>query len=139
MACTEPSMKRINVLSKQLNRIEKKYSEAETAFDKLVEDCADFDEFLRENNNPKPEMQLLRAYLQQYEDERVIMENDIDYSFSQLKDLKEDIENGRYDEAQRDEYLKAEEKAAKTLEAKLDYFLDRFKKQREFIKSIEKQ
>lgn len=139
MACTEPSMKRINALSKQLNRIEKKYSEAETAFDKLVEDCADFDEFLRENNNPKPEMQLLRAYLQQYEDERVIMENDIDYSFSQLKDLKEDIENGRYDEAQRDEYLKAEEKAAKTLEAKLDYFLDRFKKQREFIKSIEKQ
>ena len=62
MACdNEPSMKRINTLEKGVSKMEKKYQETETAFDQLVEDCAEFDEFLRQNNTPKPEMQLLRA------------------------------------------------------------------------------
>ncbi len=139
MACTEPSMKRINALTKQLDKIEKKQEKAEMAFNKLVEECANFDKFLRENNNPKPEMQLLRAYLQQYEDERVAIERDIEYSYSQINDLKDDIAKGLYDETKRDEYLTSEETAAKTLEAKLDYFIDRFEKQSEFIKTIEKQ
>ena len=139
MACTEPSMKRINALEKQLDRIEKKQEKAEMAFNKLVEECAHFDNFLRENNNPKPEMQLLRAYLQQYEDERTIIADDMVYSISQINDLKDDIAKGLYDETQREEYLKSEENAAKTLEAKLDYFIDRFEKQSEFIKSVEKQ
>lgn len=139
MACTEPSMKRINALEKQLDRIEKKQEKAEMAFNKLVEECAHFDKFLRENNNPKPEMQLLRAYLQQYEDERTIIADDFAYSISQVNDLKDDITKGLYDEEQRDGYLKSEENAAKTLEAKLDYFIDRFEKQSEFIKSVEKQ
>ena len=139
MACTEPSMKRINALTKQLDRIEKKQEKAEMAFNKLVEECAHFDKFLRENNNPKPEMQLLRAYLQQYEDERTIIADDFAYSISQVNDLKDDITKGLYDEEQRDGYLKSEENAAKTLEAKLDYFIDRFEKQSEFIKSVEKQ
>ncbi len=139
MACTEPSMKRINALTKQLDRIEKKQEKAETAFNKLVGECAEFDNFLRESNNPKPEMQLLRAYLQQYEDERTVIINDIEYSISQINDLKDDIAKGLYDEAKRDEYLKSEETAIKTLEAKLDYFIDRFEKQSEFIKTIEKQ
>ena len=139
MACTEPSMKRINALEKQLDRIEKKQDKAEMAFNKLVEECAHFDKFLRENNNPKPEMQLLRAYLQQYEDERTIIADDFAYSISQVNDLKDDITKGLYDEEQRDGYLKSEENAAKTLEAKLDYFIDRFEKQSEFIKSVEKQ
>jgi hypothetical protein len=84
-------------------------------------------------------MQLLRAYLQQYEDERVAIERDIEYSYSQINDLKDDIAKGLYDETKRDEYLTSEETAAKTLEAKLDYFIDRFEKQSEFIKTIEKQ
>ena len=132
-------MKRINALEKQLDRIEKKQEKAEMAFNKLVEECAHFDKFLRENNNPKPEMQLLRAYLQQYEDERTIIADDFAYSISQVNDLKDDITKGLYDEEQRDGYLKSEENAAKTLEAKLDYFIDRFEKQSEFIKSVEKQ
>jgi hypothetical protein len=139
MACTEPSMKRINVLTKQLEKIEEKQTKTEAAFDKLVEECAQLDNFLRKNNNPKPEMQLLRAYLQQYEDERDAIKQDIEFSYSQIKDLKDDFINGLYDETQRDEYLKSEEKAVKTIEAKLDYFIDRFKKQSEFIKSVEKQ
>ena len=92
MACnTEPSMKRINTLEKQVSKIEKKYQETETAFDNLVADCAEFDEFLRKNNTPKPEMQLLRAYLQQYEDERIAIQEEMQYSRSQIADLKEDF------------------------------------------------
>ncbi len=139
MACNEPSMKRINTLEKRVSKIEKKYQETETAFDKLVADCAEFDEFLRKNNTPKPEMQLLRAYLQQYEDERVAMKEDIEFSKTQIINLKDDFNGGLYDSAQREEYLKSEEAALNTTEAKLDYFLDRFKKQSDFIKETEKQ
>lgn len=139
MACTEPSMKRINALTKQLDKIEKKQEKAEMAFNKLVEECANFDNFLRENNNPKPEMQLLRAYLQQYEDERVAMKEEITYSKSQLFNLKDDFKNGLYEETLREEYLDSEEAALKKTEAKLDYFLDRFKQQSDFIKETEKQ
>ena len=53
MACNnEPSMKRINALEKNIPNIEKKYQKTETAFNKLVDDCAKFDEFLRNNNLP---------------------------------------------------------------------------------------
>ena len=120
VACTEPSMKRIDELTKQLGVIEKKQTKADAAFDMLVEDCARLDKFLRENNNPKPEMQLLRAYLQQYEDERTVINQDIKYSYSQLNDLKDDFSKGLYDEKQRDEYLESEEKEVKKLEAKMD-------------------
>lgn len=139
MACTEPSMKRIGVMEKQISKIEKKYQKTETAFNELVDECAKLDEILRNNNNPKPEMQLLQAYLQQYEDERVAMKQEIIYSQSQVSNLKDDFNNNLYDETQREEYLASEEKAIKTLNAKLDYFLDRFEKQNEMIKNIVKK
>ena len=140
MACnTEPSMKRINTLEKRVSSIEKKYQKTETAFDNLVADCAEFDEFLRKNNTPKPEMQLLRAYLQQYEDERVVIKEELQYSKTQINNLKEDFNEGLYGASQREEYLSSEETALNTAEAKLDYFLDRFKKQSDFIKRTEKQ
>ena len=139
MACNEPSMKRINTLEKRISKIEKKYQETETAFDNLVADCAKLDEFLRENNTPKPEMQLLRAYLQQYEDERVVIQEEMQYSKSQICNLKDDFNGGLYDASQREEYLNSEEAALNTTEAKLDYFLDRFQKQSDFIKDAEKQ
>ena len=139
MACNEPSMKRINTLEKQISRIEKKYQKTEKAFDKLVEDCAEFDAFLRERNTPKPEMQLLRAYLQQYEDERTLLQEEMAYSKSQISDLKDDFSDGLYDATQREEYLASEEAEMNITEAKLDYFLDRFKKQSDFIKYTKKQ
>lgn len=138
MACNEPSMKRINTLEKGASKIEKKYQETETTFNKLVDDCAKFDEFLRQNNTPKPEMQLLRAYLQQYEDERDAMKEEIAYTKNQIINLKDDFEKGLYDETLRDEYLKSEEEALNKTEAKLDYFLDRFKQQSDFVRETTK-
>ena len=126
-------------MTKQLEQIEKKHVKADESFNSLVEQCMDLDEFLRNENNPKPEMQLLRAYLQQYEDERDSITAEIKYSYKQLSDLKDDFEKGLYDENQRNEYLSSEENAVKMLNAKLDYFIDRFEKQSEFIKQIEGQ
>lgn len=139
MACTEPSVKRIDKMKKQLEQVEKKHKKTEEAFDNLVEDCVRLDKILRRENTPKKEMQLLRAYLQQYEDERDVIEEEIEYSYSQLKNLREDFAEGLYDETQREEYLTSEEKAINTIDAKLDYFLDRFEKQSDFIRNIEKQ
>ena len=139
MACSEPSMKRINIMEKQISKIEKKYQETEAAFNNLIDDCMEFDEMLRNDNNPKPEMQLLRAYLQQYEDERPTIEEEIKYSKSQLSNLKDDFRNGLYDGTQREEYLNSEEKAVNMLNAKLDYFIDRFEKQGKVIQDIVKQ
>ncbi len=139
MACNEPSMKRIDKLERRVSKIENNYQETEKSFDKLVDDCAKLDEFLRDNNSPKPEMQLLRAYLQQYEDERTLIQKDIEYSKNQINNLKDDFEDGLYDAAQREEYLASEENVLDVIEAKLEYFLDRFKKQSDFIKKVEKQ
>ena len=140
MACNnEPSMKRIDMMEKQISNIEKKYQKTETAFDELVDDCAELDEFLRNNNTPKPEMQLLRAYLQQYEYERDNINEDIEYSKSQISNLKYDLEQSLYNDSLRDVYLRSEEEAVNKIEAQLDYFLDRFEKQSEFVKNTVKQ
>ncbi len=132
-------MKRINTMEKQISKIETKYQKTETAFDELVEDCAELDEFLRNNNNPKIEMQLLRAYLQQYEDERDNIKENIKYSKSQIGDLKDDFRQGLYNDSLREVYLSSEEEAVNVIEAQLDYFLDRFDKQSEFVKNAVKQ
>ena len=140
MACNnEPSMKRIDMMEKQLSTIEKKYQKTETAFDELVDDCAELDEFLRINNTPKPEMQLLRAYLQQYEDERDNISENIKYSKSQISDLKSDFRQDLYNDSLREVYLSSEEEVVNMIEAQLDYFLDRFEKQSEFVRNTVKQ
>ena len=140
MACNnEPSMKRIDMMEKQLSTIEKKYQKTETAFDELVDDCAELDEFLRSNNTPKPEMQLLRAYLQQYEDERDNISENIKYSKSQISDLKDDLKQDLYNDSLREVYLSSEEEVVNMIDAQLDYFLDRFNKQSEFVKNTVKQ
>ena len=132
-------MKRIDMMEKQISTIEKKYQKTETAFDELVDDCAELDEFLRNNKTPKPEMQLLRAYLQQYEDERDNINEDIKYSKLQISNLKYDLEQSLYNDSLKEVYLSSEEKAVNKIEAQLDYFLDRFEKQSEFVKNAVKQ
>ena len=137
MACnTEPSMKRINALNGRIDKAEAKFKVVEKQFDALVCDYAYVDSVLRNNNTPKNEMLLFGAYLQQFEDVRDEIVSEMDYSRSQLKDLKDDIDNGLYDETQRTEYIDSEEKAVNVIEARLDYFSTRFKEQKEFVKTV---
>lgn len=137
IACSiEPSMKRINALEKRLNVADKQLLNLQDEFDFLIDEYKDKETLLR-NDEYHTETQLLRAYLQQFEDENVVMKDDVNYSRSQLKDLREDFEKGLYEEEQRDEYLNSEENAIKQIEAKIGYFFDRFKNQKIFLRNIE--
>ena len=137
MACTnEPSMKRINALIDRVENAEGEFNDVEKQFDELIKDYARVDSVLRGNNTPKKEMILFRAYLQQYEDVRDELSKEIDYSYSQLKDLKDDLKAGLYDDAQRMKYINSEEEVVKLIEARLDYFSSHFKEQKEFVKSV---
>lgn len=139
MACKEPSMRRVDDLNKRVEKAELKLADVDRMFEKLVSDYSRIDDKLRDENDPKIEMQLFRAYLQQYEDVRNEMFDDLKYSYSQLKDLKEDFLEGRYTDSLRNEYLNAEEIAIRKVESRLEYFIDRFEGQSEFVKEVDNQ
>lgn len=136
MACTEPSMKRIDNLVDRVEKTEKNIKKLESDFDFLINEYKAKESSLR-NNELVAEVQLLRAYLQQFEDERVVMKNDKDFTLNQLNNLKEDFEKGLYDDETREKYLDSEEAAVKKMEAKIKYFSDRFQSQRDFLKSVD--
>lgn len=137
MACTEPSMKRIDALDKRVEIAERKFKDIEKEFEKLVDDYARVSDILRESNTPKQELYLFRAYLQQFEDVRDELTSEMTYSHSQLDKLRNDMGKGLYDDAQRTEYLDSEEKAIRMIEARLNYFSERFKEQKEFVNSVQ--
>ena len=137
MACNnEPSIKHIDNLIDRLDDANKELLKVENDFDYLISEFKNKESVLR-SMNLVVESQLLRAYLQQFEDERVVIKNDILFSNTQLNNLRDDFKDGLYDDETRKNYLDSEESAVKTIEAKLDYFSDRFANQREFLKTIE--
>lgn len=139
MACNnEPSIKHIDNLIDRLDDANKELLKVENDFDYLISEFKNKESVLR-STNLVVESQLLRAYLQQFEDERVVIKNDILFSNTQLNNLRDDFKDGLYDDETRKNYLDSEESAVKTIEAKLDYFSDRFANQREFLKTIDNQ
>lgn len=139
MACNnEPSIKHIDNLIDRLDDANKELLKVENDFDYLISEFKNKESVLR-SMNLVVESQLLRAYLQQFEDERVVIKNDILFSDTQLNNLRDDFKDGLYDDETRKNYLDSEESAVKTIEAKLDYFSDRFANQREFLKTIDNQ
>ena len=139
MACNnEPSIKHIDNLIDRLDDANKELLKVENDFDYLISEFKNKESVLR-SMNLVVESQLLRAYLQQFEDERVVIKNDILFSNTQLNNLRDDFKDGLYDDETRKNYLDSEESAVKTIEAKLDYFSDRFANQRDFLKTIDNQ
>ena len=137
MACNnEPSIKHIDNLIDRLDDANKELLKVENDFDYLISEFKNKESVLR-SMNLVVESQLLRAYLQQFEDVRDEMTAEMSYSHSQLKDLKDDIKNGIYNDNQITEYLDAEEKAIKMIEARLNYFSEHFKEQDKFVKSVQ--
>lgn len=136
MACTEPSMKRIDNLVDRIEKTEKNLLDLESEFDYLINEYKTKESALKKDELVQ-DVQLLRAYLQQFEDERVVMKNDKDFTLNQLNNLKEDFEKGLYDDETREKYLDSEEAAVKKMEAKIKYFSDRFQSQRDFLKSVD--
>lgn len=84
------------------------------------------------------EMQILRAYLQQFENEWPGIKKHIDYSLHQLKTLKADIDGNKLNDSLIQSYLLSEKEAADLIHNQTEYFKDRLSKEKDVVDKIKK-
>ena len=141
VACTSKSpsgtidamQKRVDAVERQ---VEKLYNQD---FNFLVGEYQALDTTIARTKDISGEMELLQAYLQQFEDQRVVIKNGAEFSRKQLSDLKDDIENDLYDEATVSNYIKDEETELRMMEAQIKYFQERFDAQKKVVKQLRKE
>ena len=85
------------------------------------------------------EMELLQAYLQQFEDQKDVIIEDAQFSRKQLSDLQDDVNSHRFDSETTSKYINDEEKALRQMEAQLKYFKEKFDAQRKVVKQLRKE
>ena len=85
------------------------------------------------------EMELLQAYLQQFENQRVVIKEAAEYSRKQLSDLRDDVKQHIYDEATTSKYIQDEEAELRIMEAQIKYFQEKFDEQKEVVKQLRKE
>ena len=85
------------------------------------------------------EMELLQAYLQQFENQRVVIKEAAEYSRKQLSDLQYDVKKHLYDEATTSKYIQDEEAELRMMEAQIKYFQEKFDEQKEVVKQLRKE
>ena len=85
------------------------------------------------------EMELLQAYLQQFETQRVVIKENVEFSKKQLSDLKYDIDKNLYNKETTEQYIQDEEKALHIMEAQIKYFQEKFDAQKEVVKQLRKE
>ena len=140
-ACEEPSD--IDVIDEMQVRLEK----AEIGIDKtrrelflpLIDMYARLDTTVAREQNINEQMELVQAYLQQFETEYPNFRKQVEFTKNQLNNLKSDIISKDIDEGKGAEYAAEEEKYVKRLENQLDYFNDRLKKQTKTVKKLLKK
>ena len=141
VACTSKSpsgtidamQKRVDAVERQ---VEKLYNQD---FNFLVGEYQALDTTIARTKDISKEMELLQAYLQQFEDQRVVIKENVDYSRQQLSDLKDDIENNLYDDATVSNYINDEETELRMMEAQIKYFQERFDAQKKVVKQLRKE
>lgn len=82
---------------------------------------------------------LMQAYLQQFETQRVVIIENAEFSRKQLSDLRDDINNNRFDEETMSKYIQDEEKELHTMEAQVKYFQEKFDAQKKVVKQLRKE
>ena len=125
--------KRVTVAEQQLETL---YNQD---FNTLVKAYEELDTTVARTKDIRYEMELLQAYLQQFEYERTVMQSEIDFSRKQLSDLQDDIKNHQIDSKMISQYIQDEEKALHTLEAQIRYFQEKFNQQDEVVKQLRKE
>ena len=85
------------------------------------------------------EMDLLQAYLQQFETQHAVIKENVEYSRKQLSNLKDDIKNHLYDDATTEKYIHDEEKELSMMEAQVKYFQEKFDTQKDVVKQLRKE
>jgi hypothetical protein len=82
---------------------------------------------------------LMQAYLQQFETQRVVIIENAEFSRKQLSDLRDDINNNRFDEETMSKYIQDEEKELHTMEAQVKYFQEKFDAQKKVVKQLRRK
>ena len=85
------------------------------------------------------EMELLQAYLQQFENQRVVIKEAAEYSRKQLSDLRDDVKKHLYDDSTTSKYIQDEEAELRIMEAQIKYFQEKFDEQKEVVKQLRKE
>ncbi len=141
VACTSKSPSgTIDAMQKRVDAVER---QVETLYNQdfnfLVGEYQALDTTIARTKDISKEMELLQAYLQQFEDQRVVIKENVDYSRQQLSDLKDDIGNNLYDDATVSNYINDEETELRMMEAQIKYFQERFDAQKKVVKQLRKE
>ena len=141
VACTSKSpsgtidtmLKRVDAVERQTELI---YNQD---FNYLVGEYQALDTTIALTKDIGVEMELLQAYLQQFETQRVLIKEGAQFSRKQLSDLKDDVKNNLYDEETTQKYIQDEENELRMMEAQIEYFKEKFDGQKAVVKQLRKE
>ena len=141
VACTDKSpLGTIDAMQKRVDAVERQVEVLYNQdFTYLVGEYQALDTTIARTKDIYDEMYLLQAYLQQFEDQRVVILEDVEFSRKQLSDLRSDVENNLYDEATTTGYIQDEENELRMMEAQVDYFQEKFDAQKKVVKQLRKE
>ena len=141
VACNSKSPSgKISAMQKRVDAVERRVEELyNQEFNELVKDYQLLDTTIAMNKDIQAEMELLQAYLQQFESQRIVIKENVKFSRKQLSDLKDDVENNLYDEATTEKYIRDEEKELRMMEAQIKYFKEKFDGQKKVVKQLRKE
>jgi len=141
VACTSKSPSgTINAMQKRVDVVERSVETLYNQdFNYLVGEYQALDTTIARTKDIRKEMELLQAYLQQFESQSVVIKNGVEISRQQLSDLKDDIANNLYDEETVSKYIQDEENELRTMEAQVKYFQEKFDAQKKVVKQLRKE
>lgn len=129
----------ISSLQKRASKAEQKVQNLyDNDFQKLIDDFSYLENYISPEKDISKELTLLQAYLQQFESERPMMLEELDFTKQQLSDLSIDLKNNIYDDNTIQRYIQDEENALHIIEAQIIYFQEKFDNQREVVRGLKK-
>lgn len=141
VACTSKSPSgTIDAMQNRLNTVEHQVEVLYNQdFKELIDDYKALDTTVAVAKDIRTEMELLQAYLQQFETQRFVIKENVKFSRKQLSDLKDDVKNHLYDDKTTAKYINDEEAELHRMEAQIKYFQEKFDAQKEVVKRLRKE
>ena len=141
VACTSKSPSgTIGAMQKRVDAVERQVETLYNQdFDYLVREYQALDTTVALTKDIQNEMELLQAYLQQFEIQKDELKEGVAFSRKQLSDLQDDINNNLYDEETTSQYIQDEEQELRMMEAQIKYFQEKFDAQKKVVKQLRKE
>ena len=141
VACTSKSPSgTIGAMQKRVDAVERQVETLYNQdFDYLVREYQALDTTVALTKDIQYEMELLQAYLQQFEIQKDVLKEGVAFSRKQLSDLQDDINNNLYDEETTSQYIQDEEQELRMMEAQIKYFQEKFDAQKKVVKQLRKE